>query len=920
MAGRVAKKAFGLLLLMMTAQGAYAQYTIRHQAPVAMQQGQLSALEFTVPGLTQADVQQAQLFYRYNGEFTYRQKEVDFRNGAFTVLFEVEDKNATTLEYYLEISLLSGEDIYYPGTLPSENPVEVEIVNNFEGHQKKKLKGMDYTILAPEAGKGVTKDDVLIAIALFYDIATIPPGSFKMYIDKEDVTGLADTSAYYFSYIPKNLSAGQHRVALEYETADETYTVASWDFVVVAPGQASFQGFGPSRTPQVNVELTARNQVIAGDINNAYTGRTRVSGSYGQLRYSLTGYLTSQESMRLQPQNRYQVNLELGKWWNFEAGHVYPSMSPFTISGRRVHGINTSVHLLKENLNMQFIYGDLERSITNQYDSLLVRNITNNADSVVDRRYMLTYQNGGRGTFKRKITGGRIAFGNEERFQLGLHALKIQDDTTSIFNPRDYLDLSGAHLNLNSDLNSTERDSLLAKPDLLEVNGGSVKPRENVVVGTDLKMGFLNNSLRFESEAVVSALNYNIYGGPLNSERADDLGFDIDNNTADLLERLSWLIIINENMNVLPLNISEDDNGDLKADPFFPTSILAGNSQLSYRNSRNNFRLQYRWIGPNFNSLANSTIRRDIAGFTLSDRFNLLKNRVYITLGFESLKDNVTGIRDATTHTATYRTNASWYPVDRKLPRVSAGIRFRMRGNGIKRENFLLSDELVHAAVQNIRQEMRTINGQDSLVTITTATPRMNETFNINASITQQFMVLDARNDISLSISNLKTTDKVFAYGDVLSTALSLNLTSRFSGMPLESQLGFTYNNTDAGSGQTTIEITGFYVGGNYSFLEKRRLTLNGRMAITNNNTSSRMLLVRDNPINDQLNDNPRDNYYTLSENVRKNQFQTYVLQLGARFKMDDYSSLVFDTNLTNVSGSDRTGDHVIQFRYIFSF
>jgi hypothetical protein len=920
MAVRVAKIVLTLLLLVMTTQVVYAQYSVRHQAPVAMQRGQSNLLEFAVPGLTQADVQQARLFYRYNGEFTYSQKEADFRNGAFLVPFEVDDKNATTLEYYLEISLLSGEDLYYPESLPSENPIEVEIVSSFEAPQKKRLKGIDYTILAPEAGKGVAKKDVLIAIALFYDIEKIPDGTFKLYLDEEDITGLADTSAYYFSYIPKNLNPGPHRVALEYETESAIYAVANWDFAVVAPGQASFQGFEQSRLPQVNVELTARNQVIAGDLNNAYTGRTSVAGRYGRLRYSLTGYLTSQESMRLQPQNRYKVNLALGKWWNFEAGHVYPTMSPFTISGRRVHGINTSVHLLKENLNMQFIYGELERSITNQYDSLVVRNITNSADSVVDKSYQLTYRNGGRGTFKRKITGGRIAFGNKEHFQLGFQALKIQDDTTSIFNPRDYLDLNGVNLNLNSNLSPSERDSLMAKPDLLEVKGGSVKPRENVVVGTNLNMGFLNNSLRFESEAVVSALNNNIYGGPLSTERAEDLGFDIDKSTADLLERLSWLIIINENMNVLPLNISEDNNGDLKANPFFPTGILAGNSQLSYRNSRNNFQLRYRWIGPNFNSLANTTIRRDIAGFTLSDRFNLLENRVYITLGFESLKDNVTGIRDATTQTTTYRTNVSWYPVDRSLPRVSAGVHFRMRDNGIKRENYLLSEELVHAAVQNIRQELRTINGQDSLVTITTATPRRNETFSINGSIAQQFMALDARNDISLSLSNLKTTDRVFAYGDVQSTALTLNLRSRFNGMPLESQLGFTYNNTDAGSGQTSIQIAGFYVGGTVSLLENRRLMLNGRVAITNNNTSSRMLLVRDNAINDQLNDNPRDNYYILSDNERKNQFQTYVVQAGLRYTIDDYSSLVFDTNLTNVSGSGRANDHVIQFRYIFSF
>jgi hypothetical protein len=414
---------------------------------------------------------------------------------------------------------------------------------------------------------------------------------------------------------------------------------------------------------------------------------------------------------------------------------------------------------------------------------------------------------------------------------------------------------------------------------------------------------------------VVSALNDNIYGGPLTIERADELGFDLDRETSDLLEQLSWLIIVNENMNTLPLKFAEDENGDLSAEAFFPTSILAGNSQLSYRHPNNNFRLQYRWIGPNFNSLANSTVRKDVAGFTLTDRLNLFSNRIYLTLGYENLNDNVTGTRDATTQTSTYRTNVSWYPVERTLPRVTLGLRYRTRDNDIERQNPLLPDDLVDAAVQNIRQEIRTINGQDSLVTLVTPTPRMNTTFNINTSITQQFDALNARNDASLSVTNLKTTDEVFAFGDVRSTAFSLNLNSRFNGLPLETMVGFTYNKTESGSGQNEINIAGFYVGGNYSFMDGR-LSLDGRLAVTGNKSTSRPLLITD----ISGTESNRDDYYVLSNNVTENNFQTYVMQTGSRFNIDNYHSLVFDANLTNVSGSGRANDRIVQLRYVFRF
>lgn len=905
------------MVMALAAADLYAQFSIQHQAPVALQRGAANALEFQIPGVTEADVQQANLFYRFDGDFSYQQQEVQFRNGVLTAFLNIDDLGISTAEYYLEVQLFSGETLFFPTNLPSENPIEVEVVEQIE-EQKEKLEEVDYTILSPRAGNGVTRDDVVIAIALFYEKAGLQPGEFKLLIDGIDVTSEADTSAYYISYVPTDLGPGAHTISLEYQVdGGETFSVTEWSFAVVSPGQASFQGFGQTNTPQGRVELTARNQVIAGDINNAYTGRTNVSGAYGDFRYSLSGFLTSQESVRLQPQNRYGVDLAYGDWWEFEAGHVYPTMSQFTISGRRVHGLNTSLHLLNENINLQFIYGELDREITNQYDSLIVEDIVVGADSVVDQNFLLTYQEGGRGTFQRRVTGGRIGIGNEEKFQFGLHALKIQDDTTSIFNVRDYLDLAGSSVLYNSNLDAQDIDSLLANPDRLDVRGGNVKPKGNLVAGADFKMGLLNNRVRLESETVISALNNNIYDGPLTVERAEELGFDVNQNTADLLEQLSWIIIVNENMNTLPFRISEDENGDLNGNPFFPTGILASNSELSFRYPNNNFRLQYRWIGPGFNSLANSTIRKDIAGFTLSDRMNFLSNRLYLTLGYETLNDNVTGTREATTNTDTYRTNLSWYPIDRKLPRVSAGFRYRTRDNGVERQNFLLDDDLVNAAVQNIRQEQRNINGQDTLIILSTPTPRSNYTVNINTSITQQFNLFNARNDVSLSYTNLKTTDEVFAYGDVTSSAFSLSLSSRFSDLPLESQVGFTYNNTESGSGLSKINIFGMYAGGNIRMMENK-LTLNGRLAITNNKTENRNLLIRDNPNSEELNDNVYDDYFTLGEEKIKSTFSTFVIQAGARYNINEYHALVFDSNLTNVSG--RANDRIVQLRYIFSF
>ncbi|MDR9416374.1 MAG: outer membrane beta-barrel protein [Gracilimonas sp.] len=903
---------------------AYSQFNIQHQAPVLFERGVDNAITFNVPGITQTDFQQAILYYRYDGASSYQQKEVQYNNGFFRTSIYPEANNASTIEYYFEITLNSGVGLFYPNNLPSENPVTVEIVDEAgdqKTQSKEQIEGVDYTILSPDAGTGVSPENVVIAVALFYDMQSLEPGEFRLLIDGQDVTEQADTSAYYISYVPKNLERGRHSIAIEYATDTKTYAVTNWDFSVVAPGQATFQGFQENNIPQGNVELSARNQVIAGDINNAYSGRGRVSGKVGDFRYSAKGFLTSQEDPRLQPQNRYGVNLAYGDIWNFEAGHVYPNMSQFTIAGRRIHGLNTSVHLLNENINMQFMYGELERSITNLYDSLIVEDVVIGADSVVDRNYFLTYKDQGRGNFQRTITGGRLSFGNEEKFQIGFHALKIEDDTTSITNVRDYRDIVNSNLTLNSNLNALEQDSLAANPEDLVVRSGNINPRGNLVAGGDLQFGIDNNRIRFESEAVISALNNNIYDGPLTSQRADDLGFDVDEGITDLLEQLSWLIIVNENMDVLPLNLNEDD-GEITAEPFFPTSILAGNGELSFRYPGNSLRIQYRWIGPNFNSLANSTIRRDIAGFTVSDRVNLFSNRLYVTIAYENLQDNVSNTRDATTNTISYRSNISWYPVNRDLPRISASFRYRTRDNGVQRQNYLLSDDLLNAAVRNIQREQRTINGQDTLIAIVTPTPRNNNSLNINSSITQQFRLFNTRNDLSLNISNLKTTDEVFAFGDVLSTSVSVNLTSRFNDAPLETQLGYTYNDTESGSGQSQVLISGFYVGGQL-FLWDNTLNINARLAYTNNDSETRNFDVCDSSgcSSDQaLNENPNDDYFALADESTSRSFGSYVFQAGARYNITENHALLFDANLTNITNQSVQNDRIVQLRYVYSF
>ena len=122
--------------------------------------------------------------------------------------------------------------------------------------------------------------------------------------------------------------------------------------------------------------------------------------------------------------------------------------------------------------------------------------------------------------------------------------MKVEDDTSSIFNVLDYDDLLLGPSALYANLTGLDRQRLASEPDLLRIQGGSPRPKGNFVLGVDLAFALAQNKVRFKTETVASVLNEDIYGGPLNQIRAEELGFDgIDNATYDLLNQLATILI-----------------------------------------------------------------------------------------------------------------------------------------------------------------------------------------------------------------------------------------------------------------------------------------------------------------------------------------------------------------------------------------
>lgn len=916
-------------LALFSVQAAFAQtYRIQHQVPTVVERGEPAQLSFEVPGLNSSQVQDAFLYYRYDGGVSYQQVRADLDQNTFSVELEVKNESATLLEYYLAIETIEGDQIVYPDNMPQGEPLRVDIVEQREERvtRSDEVEGIDYTILSPEPGQELSPRDVLVAVTLFYEEGTVDTtaSSFRLLLDGEDITSVASATEYFFSYAPSELPPGEHYLELLLQEPGDTLTIAGWEFSVSTPpgyvaaaddDEGGTYTFEESRTlaPEGMVQLTARNQRIGGLGNDVLKGNFQLSGSKEDIRYSAYGLLTSQESNRLQPQNRYGAEVYVGDWFEFQAGHIYPMLSGLSIAGRRVQGINTAFHVLNQSIHAQFLYGKMSRSISNRY-SEVVPNVLLSEGIPVDTTYALNFEDNGIGTFKRNVIGGRLGFGRRNKFQWGLNLLKVRDDTTSINLIDSYNDLLDQQPELIDGLDTEYRNDLATDNDLLSINGNP-RPKDNLVAGSDLSFNLMNNRIRFRTEGAVSLLNENITGGVLTSE--NNLGVDVDEDITNRLDRLSWLIIINQNMNTLPFRINvEGDSSEIE--PIFPKGIIASQSELNLNFFENNLRLEYRWLGPDYVSLANSTVRRDVAGYSLTDRFQLFDNSLYVTLGYENLNDNVIGNKDATTHTNTVRTNVSWFPAEQHYPQVSVGLMFRNRDNEVALFNPYLETGIMgmNTAVRNFE-----IIGVD---TVLASNPRLTKTVQLYSSVSREFEFMDMTHDASINISFLNTRDEYFRYGDTRNSSVSFNIRSNVSTIPMQTNIGFSINNTETLGGLSDINIFGFNVGGSM-FLLDDKMNISADLAFTKNRTYTTPLVIDDFGTSD-----PRDDLFVpetdffgnrITEEVKNN---LYILRAGATYNLNANHAFMVNfsyTNVTNrISDINTPNDHMLQAQYIYRF
>lgn len=893
---------------------AQAQVSILHQPLISVTEGEAVEIRFSLTGSTPENMQDAAVFFRTDGALTYSRRVATIQGNEFVARIGGSEISGTLLEYYIEVETPTGQRFTFPSARPQNEPVSVNIlpsedeIVSVEGS----AEGFDYRILSPAPQSNMISDDALIAVSFFYSGEPADPAGFRLYLNGVNVTDQSSVSSFLITHLPGEMELGSHTAEVRYLMNGRELSIVTWTFIVVDPSSRAARYIMETSEFTGDARIVGRNQQIAGNNLDFVRGSVNLRGREGNFYYSANGLVTTQESARLQPQNRYGLHLRYDDWAVLELGHVFPSINPLLLAGRRVYGLNAELALPSNAIRIQFITGELNRRVTSRYtpvEERIVNQVTPGGNFISDTTYVIGLQPGGTGTFAQNIIGGRFSVGSGRYFQLGFNALKIEDDLNSIDFFYEYNPLTMQPF--LSQLNAEQRARLEADPDQLIISGGHPTPVGNVVAATDLSLRFDRNRVMLDSDAAVSLLSNDTSIGVLDQLRAEDLGFTIDENVADLLERLSWLIIINERMNALPIKVDGDES-----EVFIPRGIFAYQSRLGLNYFRNNFAVQYRWIGPDFISLANNGIRRDIAGFTVTDRFRMLDNSLYVSLQFESLHDNLINQLDATTNTLNYGTTISWFPVSRSIPRITTGFRFIQRDNNTEWQNPLTPADRLNASIRNARIE---IAGTDTTY-ITLATPRKQDTWQYNVVVSRPIDTSIGVHDVQLSVNLVDTKDKQFTYGDFRSVGYFLGLQSSFTGINLRTNLTATLNNSEAQSGLTKINIYGINAGLNYSMMENK-ITINAETAILGNTVNSRMLTVND---NDTPN-NVFDDFYEVDPDARSRQENTsYIFSGGVIYQPFPSHQFGVSGSYTNVVNRIQTfsfpNDHFLQFRYVYFF
>jgi len=564
----------------------------------------------TVELIQGEQVEQAVLFYRVFGTGEFLPMDMMIQGNKLISQFEAQNVIAPSIECYVRIVDKSGTENIFPSrALETMNFIRIDV-------RKKIETDGDIIILNPSKDEFVTVDEFFLAFSVLRVKEKINVNATQVFINDNDVSSLLIISEDLIlipqgSFSELNLGINSFKILL-FDFDGNLMSQYSSTFQTVTKEQKEeLEKLKLALNGSIEVNLANEN-LRSGNTNYSRVNAT-LNGNYGSLYSNANIYVTNEEKSNIQPQNRFGFQA-YNNWFMLNIGDHFPSYPSLILSGKRVRGISSS--LMFGFFNIQATYGEITRKIEGDLLSVIKRDsviLVQNLIRIDSSKYGQPFGLVRFGTYSRKLFVLRPSFGSGESFQLGFTYLHSKDDEKSV--------------------------------------EFSAKPKENLVIGTDLFFGLDKKRIQFNFQSAFSLVNKDIANGNISDatidslSKNDKLGID-----AELLRKLRDLLgsFITVNQYLSPLNPQE-----------LPTLAAEGNFSLNYFG--NYFKGTYLYRGNDYTSFGQNYLRTDIQGFQFLDRISLFENRVFLSVSYERLNDNLQKTKITTTTFNNYEGSISLY-------------------------------------------------------------------------------------------------------------------------------------------------------------------------------------------------------------------------------------------------------------------
>lgn len=682
------------------------------------------------------------LAYRVFGESEYKETEVLVSGVNGRAIISGDFTSPPFIEYYLILDKTTGPSETYPMGFPYESaPLQLKV-------RSASPKDAEVIIMSPEKNTQVAANEFFVSISLLRASDEIDKSATKIFIDNTEITSLAlfadDLIIFSGENFPQTLSLGGHLLRVElYDKSNQLYHSVSSRFTILSTEQAI--AAKDRINYRANVTGESRNENVQKKSNWYNNITLDAYADYQSWEAKANIYVTSEEKSYLQPFNRYSLSVR-NSWLNLDFGDNFPQYPSNILSGKRVRGFNGAINL--GYINLQVTLGEINRGIEGELVQTLRSDDPRTDFNIIpidSTKYKDDLGNPSKkgivniGTYTRDIFAIRPSFGSGENFQLGFTYLHSKDDPKSI--------------------------------------EFGIKPQENLVLGSDMVIAFDDQRVMFTAQGAFSLLNKDIATGELKDDLIDSLAKAIGVSASTfrtIRDGLGSFITVNQFLT--PLNPQE-----------LPT--VAAEAAVSFNYFGNFFKAGYQYRGNEYTSFGQNFLRTDIAGISLTDRLRLLQNKLFLSVTYENLSDNIQDIKTTTTNFQNISTSVSYYPrVD--LP------------------SFTLS----YATYQTKNDAPEIVNSILNIAYVNSVTSRTG--FQVAYDFFYKF-----RHQASFNVSYTSGDDKTFRDYDITNLSLFLVNNTTWNDR-LSSNLNVSINQSEVA--KNSFNYTTLGLGGRYSLIKDK--------------------------------------------------------------------------------------------------